>query len=140
VGDAPRPTPADIDARLQSIGDGIAYADGSEAAVVQALMESQDRSSSSDELEGFIRDWPTRYHLSRSRTNLLRALRFRPGTDVIEAPSSSRSNELFRGDRVCMAEGYRNSMRPRAQSMVAIRAGCCAGRTLIARSRLRNIS
>ncbi len=117
MGDAPRPTPADIDARLQSIGDGIAYADGSEAAVVQALMESQDRSSSSDELEGFIRDWPTRYHLSRSRTNLLRALRFRPGTDVIEFGTGTGVLARYlgeRGARVTGVEGSRDRARAAA--------------------------
>jgi len=117
VGDAAPPTVAEIDARLEFIGDSIDYADGSEAAVLHALTISHDRSSTSDELETFIRDWPTRYHLSRSRTNLLRALRFRPGTDVIEFGTGTGVLARYlgeRGARVIGVEGSRDRARAAA--------------------------
>ena len=102
---------------MEFIGDSIEYADGSEAAVFDALTVSHDRSSSSDELETFIRDWPTRYHLSRSRTNLLRALRFSRGTDVIEFGTGTGVLARYlgeRGARVIGVEGSHDRARAAA--------------------------
>ncbi len=48
------------------------YADGAESAVLSALDEVADRSDGSDELAGRAVDWPTLYHFSPKRGNILR--------------------------------------------------------------------
>src|SRR5262245_33087853 len=50
------------------------YSDGDEAEerTLAAISRSADRSSHSAELETWITDWASRYHLSRARSNLLR--------------------------------------------------------------------
>lgn len=52
------------------------YEDGSEDELLNIVEKSKDRSSDSEELRSFIKDWPTRYHLSNLRTNIIRALNF----------------------------------------------------------------
>lgn len=51
-----------------------AYSDGDacEAYILQCINQATDLSTGSTELSGFIRDWPTRYHLSPRRADLLR--------------------------------------------------------------------
>jgi glycosyltransferase involved in cell wall biosynthesis/SAM-dependent methyltransferase len=51
----------------------VAYEDGGEARVLEAVHSAQDISSVSDELERQARTWPELYHLSKSRANCLRA-------------------------------------------------------------------
>jgi len=50
------------------------YSDGDETEnyLLESIRASKDRSISSLELRGYIRDWPTLYHLSRRRSNILR--------------------------------------------------------------------
>lgn len=50
------------------------YSDGDEAEnyLLDVLSNAKDRSLFSEELRHAIRDWPSRYHLSRKRANLLR--------------------------------------------------------------------
>lgn len=50
------------------------YSDGEacESYILQCLQQAQDLSTASAELSLFIRDWPTRYHLSPRRADLLR--------------------------------------------------------------------
>jgi SAM-dependent methyltransferase len=76
-----------VDARsgVRLIGGEVDYADGSEDPVLRILEEADDRSTASDELARHISDWPTRYHLSRQRANLLRPLTLGPGTRVLDA-------------------------------------------------------
>ncbi len=52
------------------------YEDGSEDELLKIIEKSTDRSSDSEELRSSIKDWPTRYHLSNLRTNIIRALNF----------------------------------------------------------------
>ena len=75
-----------VDARsgVRLIGGEVDYADGSEDPVLEILEEADDRSTASDELARHISDWPTRYHLSRQRANLLRPLHLGPGTRVLD--------------------------------------------------------
>ncbi|MGY4643127.1 rhamnan synthesis F family protein [Cellulomonas sp. URHB0016] len=56
--------------------DDFTYNDGDdfESSVAQAVRDSTDLSSRSPELSRHIRDWPTRYHLSSQRANLVRPL------------------------------------------------------------------
>ncbi len=55
------------------------YSDGelSESALYQILSKAEDLSCGSSELQAQIVDWPTEYHLSNSRANLLRPLKLR---------------------------------------------------------------
>lgn len=50
------------------------YADGSEEALVQLFESLEDVSPYPTDLASHITDWPTRYHLSHQRVNLLMAL------------------------------------------------------------------
>ena len=50
------------------------YADGAEDKILSIVTKINDRSADSMELELAIDDWPTKYHFSNLRTNILRAL------------------------------------------------------------------
>jgi len=65
--------------QLDSVERSFDYSDGevSEATLYQILSEAEDLSSDSAELQAQITDWPTEYHLSSSRANLLRPLNLR---------------------------------------------------------------
>lgn len=69
---------------VEHIGEGVPYADGHETEVLSILAAADDRRAVSDELAGHIHDWPTTYHLSRLRTNLLAPLRLRPDMRVLD--------------------------------------------------------
>ena len=62
----------------------VEYADGSEDAVLAVIESIVDRSTGSPEWAEHIVDWPTRYHFSPLRANLLRPLTIEPGTRVLE--------------------------------------------------------
>lgn len=64
----------------------IHYSDGrdNERLLATAFSEATDLSSDSYELEQWIRDWPSEYHLSRKRSQLLRGLRFNSTSKVLE--------------------------------------------------------
>jgi SAM-dependent methyltransferase len=62
----------------------LSYADGAEQRLLELLRATDDRSSRSDELAAHIVDWPSRYHLSRLRSNLFRPLTISPGMRVLE--------------------------------------------------------
>ena len=67
-------------------GDGpLRWRDGAEDRLESILGEAPDRSTASDDLASRISDWPTRYHLDRRRTNLLRPLHLGPGVRVLDA-------------------------------------------------------
>ncbi len=70
--------------RVEQIGEGVTYADGAEDELLAIVAGATDRRAVSDELAGHIRDWPTRYHLSRLRSNLLTPLRIGPGVRVLD--------------------------------------------------------
>lgn len=52
------------------------YSDGEsiENYILEVLEKVSDKSSNSDELEQYIKDWPSMYHFSKSRSNLLKFL------------------------------------------------------------------
>ncbi len=64
----------------------IGYSDGFEVEnrLYQIVASAADRSVLSSELVQHIKDWPTEYHLSRSRHCLLRPLNIKPGDLVLE--------------------------------------------------------
>lgn len=69
---------------VEVIGTGVDYADGAEDRLLAIMRTAQDRSSGSDELAESICDWPTKYHLSPMRANLLLPLALRPGLRVLD--------------------------------------------------------
>ena len=77
------------------------YSDGedSEKKLFQILSTCNDLSSSSTELEGNIVDWPTEYHLSSARSNLLRPLNFKGVTRVLELGCGCGSISRFLGEQ-----------------------------------------
>jgi SAM-dependent methyltransferase len=63
---------------------GIGYADGGES-YLKKIMESEiDLSTFSDELQHYMKDWPSEYHLSRKRHLLLKPFNIKPDDSVLE--------------------------------------------------------
>lgn len=60
------------------------YLDGSEDDLLHVMAGAGDRSAGSDELSAQITDWPSKYHLSPMRANLLQPLRLHPGLEVLD--------------------------------------------------------
>lgn len=65
---------------------GIGYSDGedNEAKLLAALKQCSDVSCASPELRAHITDWPSEYHLSPVRHNLLRPFSFKPTDRILE--------------------------------------------------------
>jgi len=95
AGTSGEPTPPPTVRRL---GEGVPYADGAEDRLLAIMQEATDRSSGSDELDAHIEDWPTRYHLSHQRANLLRPLRFGPGLRVLDVGAGTGSPARYLGE------------------------------------------
>jgi SAM-dependent methyltransferase len=86
------------------------YSDGdeSERYLLAAMGEENDRSCASDTLPGRIRDWPSEYHLSPHRYNLLRPLSITPATRVLEIGAGCGALTRWLGEtgaRVLALEG-----------------------------------
>ena len=65
--------------RRQASGESFNYSDGQNAEdyIYNVIKNSTDRSSYSSELASKIKDWPSLYHLSPQRANLIRAIDFK---------------------------------------------------------------
>lgn len=75
------------------------YLDGSEE-LVRAIMDmARDRSSTSDELHFAAGSWAERYHLSRSRANVLRALDLPADAAVLEIGAGCGAISRYLGER-----------------------------------------
>jgi len=63
-----------------------AYSDGDaeENYILQALKASKDVSCASNELSARMKDWPSEYHLSAARRNVLAPLKIKKGSTVLE--------------------------------------------------------
>lgn len=77
------------------------YSDGeqSEAKLYQILSTASDLSCQSSELQAEIRDWPTQYHLSSTRANLLRPLKLDGVTRVLELGCGCGSITRYLGEQ-----------------------------------------
>ncbi|MEE1566127.1 MAG: methyltransferase domain-containing protein, partial [Acidimicrobiales bacterium] len=71
------------------------WRDGSEERLLSVLSAASDRSTASDELASHITDWPSRYHLDRRRTNLLRPLTVGPGMTVLDVGAGTGVNSRY---------------------------------------------
>ena len=79
------------------------YSDGDEVErrIAQAIHSSFDRSVQSRELRDAITDWPSRYHLSARRANLLRPLRDRLKGSVLEIGAGCGAVTRYLGELGC---------------------------------------
>jgi len=96
----------------------VPYADGAEDLILNELLEAVDRSDGSDELAARVRDWPTLYHFSPKRSNLLRPLGIKPGMRVLEVGCGMGAITRWLGERntqVLAIEG--NVTRARAAAV-----------------------
>ncbi|HEX7888493.1 MAG TPA: methyltransferase domain-containing protein [Ramlibacter sp.] len=71
---------------LDQASDAFNYSDGDSAEdyLYSVLKESADVSTQSAELLAAIKDWPSEYHLSPARHNLLRPFPFKPTDRILE--------------------------------------------------------
>lgn len=92
--------------------ESLAYSDGDamEDALLAAVQRAKDCSVLSDELRAAITDWPTEYHLSAARANLLRHLPIRAGDSVLELGAGCGALTRYLGEtgaNVIAVEGSR---------------------------------
>jgi len=88
-----------LDDGIRLIGDALPYADGAEDRLLEVFLAADDRSSTSDELVEGIVDWPTRYHLTRLRANLLRALTLPAGARVLDVGAGTGALSRYLGEQ-----------------------------------------
>jgi SAM-dependent methyltransferase len=86
------------------------YSDGqmTERYLEKVLNKAADLSSDSFELEKFVRDWPSEYHLSRNRARLLSCFEFDKSKKVLEVGCGCGAITRFLGetfDSVLAIEG-----------------------------------
>ncbi len=107
------------------IEQNFAYSDGDneESYVSRVIADSQDTSSTSAELEQYIHDWPSEYHLTSKRAHLLRALDLSGLKNVLELGCGCGAISRYLGEQGMSVEAIEGSRR---------RAG-------IARSRCRDL-
>lgn len=76
------------------------YSDGedTEVRLFKILSNAQDLSSDSDELQAQINDWPSEYHLSKTRANLLRPLNLGGVRRVLELGCGCGSISRYLGE------------------------------------------
>lgn len=99
-----------------------AYSDGQavEDRILAALKGTADLSVGSPELAARIEDWPTEYHFSDARANLLRHLPLGPGVRVLELGAGCGAVTRFLGERGCEVVAVEGSL---------LRARCASERT-----------
>ena len=86
------------------------YSDGqaSEQYLERVLRASNDLSVGSPELEAYIKDWPSEYHLSAKRAQLLSCFRFKRAARVLEVGGGCGAITRYLGetfDQVVTIEG-----------------------------------
>jgi SAM-dependent methyltransferase len=101
-------------------GPEIDYADSSEDYLVNLFLSTSYISSYPVEMQQHITDWPTRYHLSHMRTNLLESVKelFSPGSKVLELGTGMGALTLWLCDHFKHVDAVEGSLR-RAQALRA---------------------
>jgi SAM-dependent methyltransferase len=89
------------------------YSDGDDAEsyVHQAIRRAGDCSSTSLELERHTKDWPSAYHLSRQRTNLLRPFPLRQYPNVLEIGAGCGAITRYLGESCAQVTALEGSRR-----------------------------
>lgn len=100
-----------------------AYSDGEEveSRILDIVRKAKDLSSLSDELEREATDWPSRYHLSRSRANLLRPYRHLIVGDVLEIGAGCGAITRFLGECGANVTAVEGSFRRAAVAAARVR-------------------
>ena len=104
------------------------YSDGVDAEryLERALLASTDLSHESEELERWIKDWPSEYHLSRARAQLLKGFDFKRSSRVLEVGCGCGAITRFLGetfDQVVSVEGSyarANLARKRTRDLASV--------------------
>ena len=94
------------------------WRDGAEDRMKNIFLATDDRSSASDFLASHITDWPSRYHLDRRRTNILRPINFDKSMRVLDVGAGTGVMSRYaaeRGAKVVALEG--DSMRAELASL-----------------------
>lgn len=115
---------------VEVLSDRVSYADGSESTVLEVLTRSTDVSSGSDELAASISDWPTMYHFSRLRRNILAPLRISGSTRVLEVGCGTGPILRAIGETGATALGLEGNLerargaRQRCRDLPNVRVAC----------------
>lgn len=103
---------ADLKIWVTPTHDGTSYSDGDavEHRLLSSLHHCHNVSVSSEELHAHIIDWPSEYHLSPVRTNLLRPFTFGPSDHILELGCGCGAITRYLGEtgaKVVAVEGGR---------------------------------
>lgn len=92
--------------------DQFAYSDGKEIEdrILEILEGTADLSVGSPELMARIQDWPTEYHFTDTRANLLRHLPLKAGLRVLELGAGCGAITRFLGERGCEVVAVEGSL------------------------------
>ncbi|MDD5298391.1 MAG: class I SAM-dependent methyltransferase [Rhodocyclaceae bacterium] len=92
---------------------GIAYSDSDavEERLLATLRVCADVSAVSEELQGLISDWPSEYHLSNVRHNLLRPFDIGPGQRVLELGCGCGAMTRYLGETGAAVVAVEGSLR-----------------------------
>jgi len=98
--------------RLHPGHEGFPYSDGQgvEERLLQVLTETADLSTMSRELVAKITDWPSEYHLSPERHNLLRHFDRLDGARVLELGAGCGAVTRFLGERGAQVSAVEGSL------------------------------
>lgn len=88
-------------AKLNIVRSRGSYEDGGENYVLSSMKKSQDVSAFSEELEGKIIDWPSDYHFSSERLNLLSFIDIEPGISVLDIGGGTGIISRFLAEKGC---------------------------------------
>ncbi|MEN8162546.1 MAG: methyltransferase [Acidobacteriota bacterium] len=115
---------------MSSIGGEVEYSDNAEDQIFEILSRVDDLSDGSDELAAQIDDWPTRYHCSPQRSNILRPFKIGPGLRVLEIGAGTGALTRYLGEQgavVTAVEGTRaraRSVAERCRGMESVEVVC----------------
>ena len=101
--------------------EDFAYSDGTaqEAYVLEVVQGASDLSSLSEALDGRIRDWPSEYHLSSQRANLLRPFDYSGMERVLELGCGCGAITRFLGEQGLAVDAVEGS--PQRARIAALR-------------------
>jgi 2-polyprenyl-3-methyl-5-hydroxy-6-metoxy-1,4-benzoquinol methylase len=101
-------------------GPEIDYRDSSEDYLVNLFLGTNPMNSYPVEMQQHITDWPTRYHLSHMRTNLLESVKelFSPDSKVLELGAGMGALTLWLCDHFKHVDAVEGSLK-RAQALRA---------------------